>query len=82
MNNSHKNARMTLLGRAEMVRRIREEGQRLAAVASGFGISERTARKWLMRFEKEGPAGLENPSSRPWMVTNCIGEPWLASIER
>jgi transposase InsO family protein len=81
MNNPHKNARMTPLGRAEMVRRIRE-GQPLAAVAFGFGISERTARKWLGRFEKEGPSGLENRSSRPRTVGNRTGEPWLTSIER
>ena len=52
MNNPHKNARMTPLGRAEMVRRIREEGQPLTAVAAGFGISEKTARKWLVRYAK------------------------------
>ncbi len=81
MNNPHKNARTTPLGRAEMVRRIRE-GQPVAAVAAGFGISERTARKWLERFEKEGPAGLENRSSRPKAIANRTGEPWLVSIAR
>ena len=81
MNNPHKNARMTPLGRAEMVRRILG-GQPLAIVAAGFGISERTARKWLARYRKEGPAGLENRSSRPRTVANRTGEPWLASIER
>jgi transposase InsO family protein len=73
---------MTPLGRAEMVRRIREEGLPLATVAAGFGISERTARKWLGRYDKEGSAGLENRSSRPRAVANRTGEPWLASIER
>lgn len=81
MNNPHKNARMTPLGRAEMVRRI-QGGQPLAVVAAGFGISERTARKWLARYRKDGPAGLENRSSRPRTVANRTGEPWLASIER
>ncbi len=82
MNNPHKNARTTPLGRAEMVRRIREDGQPLAAVAAGFGISERTARKWLKRYEAEGPAGLENRSSRPKAVAKRTGELWLVSIER
>ncbi|WP_442755908.1 helix-turn-helix domain-containing protein [Methylocystis sp. JAN1] len=54
----------------------------MAVVAAGFAISERTARKWLARFEKEGPAGLENRSSRPSEVANRTGEPWLVSIER
>lgn len=65
MNNPHKNARMTPLGRAEMVRRILEEGRSITEVAAGFGISERTARKWLGRWRSQGPAGLENRSSRP-----------------
>lgn len=65
MNNPHKNARMTPLGRAEMVRRIVDERRPVADVAAGFGISERTARKWLARWRSEGTAGLENRSSRP-----------------
>jgi transposase-like protein len=63
MNNPHKNARTTPLGRAEMVRRIIEEGRPVAEVAAGFGISERTARKWVARWRVAGPAGLEN---RAW----------------
>jgi transposase-like protein len=57
MNNPHQNARMTPLGRVEMVRRIVEEGRAVAEVASGFGVSERTACKWLARFRSEGAAG-------------------------
>ncbi|MDJ1159960.1 leucine zipper domain-containing protein [Chelatococcus sp. SYSU_G07232] len=58
MNHPHKNARTTPLGRAEMVRRIVEEGRPVVEVAAGFGISERTARKWLARWRAEGAAGL------------------------
>ena len=47
MNNLHQNAWMTPLGRVEMVRRILEEGRPVTEVAAGFGVSERTARKWL-----------------------------------
>jgi len=65
MNNPHKNARTTPLGRAEMVRRIVEEGRPIADVAEGFGVSERTVRKWLARWRAEGPTGVENRSSRP-----------------
>ena len=59
MNNPHQNARTTWLGRAEMIRRIIEDGQPVREVARGFGISECTARKWLARFKAEGPSGLE-----------------------
>ena len=37
MNNPHQNARMTPLGRAEMVRRIVEERRPVADVAAGLG---------------------------------------------
>jgi len=45
MNNPHQNARTTRLGRAEMIRRVLEDGQPVREVARSFGISERTARK-------------------------------------
>jgi transposase InsO family protein len=82
MNNPHQNARMTPLGRVEMVRRIVEEGRPVAEVAAGFGVSERTARKWLARFRTEGAAGLENRSSRPASVANRTAEPWIDMMER
>ena len=81
MNNPHKNARMTPLGRAEMVRRIVDEGRAVAEVAAGFGVSERTARKWLARYRKEGAAGLENRSSRPASVANRTLDPWIDLME-
>jgi transposase InsO family protein len=81
MNNPHQNARMTPLGRVEMVRRILEEGRPVAEVAAGFGVSERTARKWLARFKSEGAAGLQNRSSRPASVANRTSEPWIDMME-
>ena len=82
MNNPHKNARMTPLGRAEMIRRIVDEGRPLAEVAAGFGISERTARKWLSRWRTEGTAGLENRSSRPLSAALDTSRYWRAAAER
>jgi transposase InsO family protein len=82
MNNPHQNARMTPLGRAEMIRRIVEEGRPVGEVAAGFGVSERTARKWLARFRAEGAAGLQNRSSRPVSVGNRTAEPWIDMMER
>ena len=82
MNNPHKNARTTPLGRAEMVRRIADEGRPVAVVAAGFGVSARTARKWVARFRAEGAAGLENRSSRPHVAAHQTGAFWLGAIER
>lgn len=81
MNNPHQNARTTRLGRAEMIRRILEDGQPVREVARGFGISERTARKWLARYRAEGPGGLDNRSSRPRTVANRTAEYWIGVIE-
>ena len=82
MNNPHKNARTTPLGREEMVRRIVEEGRPLIVVAAGFGVSERTARKWLARWRAEGSAGLQNRSSRPRTVANRLADAVITGIEQ
>ncbi len=57
MNKPHKDARTTQLGRAEMVKRIMDDGQPMALVARGFGISERTARKCVEGFKAKGACG-------------------------
>jgi transposase InsO family protein len=62
--NMHKNARLTPHGRERMVLAMRS-GQTPEAAAQAAGVCPRTARKWLKRFEAEGPAGLPDRSSRP-----------------
>jgi len=63
--NSHKNARLTHHGRAELVHRVLVEGQTASQVAASFGVCVKTVRKWVVRFEAEGTAGLCDRSSRP-----------------
>ncbi|MFN2349869.1 MAG: IS481 family transposase [Thioalkalivibrio sp.] len=63
--NNHKNARLTLHGRALLVRRILEHGLRPDEAAQAMGVSVRTAYKWLKRFRQQGEAGLTNRCSRP-----------------
>ena len=63
--NSHSKAKLTPLGRAEMINRILRLSQPVAKVAAYFGLSERCAYKWLARFRAEGFAGLQDRSSRP-----------------
>jgi transposase len=62
--NYHQNARLTIQSRAELIRRILA-GASLREVSEGFGISTRTAAKWLRRFREQGAAGLRDRSSRP-----------------
>ena len=47
------------------MRRVLVAGQVPKAVATAFGIDVKTVRKWLARWRAEGPAGLEDRSSRP-----------------
>ena len=63
--NIHKNARLTLFGRAELARRIVTDGQPVAEVARAFHVCCKTARKWAERFRRSGEAGLSDHSSRP-----------------
>jgi len=63
--NIHKNARLTAHSRAELVRRVLEEGQSRTAVALAYGVCLRTVGKWVGRFRSEGLAGLADRSSRP-----------------
>jgi transposase len=67
----HQNARLTRLGRAELVRRI-AEGQPVAGVAAALGVTPKTVRKWVARFAGEGCAGLVDRSSRPRRLHGAI----------
>ncbi|MSU70185.1 MAG: hypothetical protein EXS39_05310 [Opitutaceae bacterium] len=61
----HLNARTTLRSRADIVRRVRREGQAVKAAAAAFSVCPKTVHKRLARYQAEGPAGLRERSSRP-----------------
>ena len=63
--NVHKNARLAPRGRAEIVRRVVEQGQTSKSVATDLEVCERTVRKWAARFRAKGSEGLKDRSSRP-----------------
>lgn len=63
--NTHQNARLTVHGRALLVRRVLEHGLRVTEAVQAAGVSVRTAYTWLKRYREAGPAGLHNRSSRP-----------------
>jgi transposase InsO family protein len=56
---------LTPHSRAELVRRVLVEGQPPMSVATDMGVSVRTVRKWVARYQAEGEAGLADRSSRP-----------------
>jgi transposase InsO family protein len=80
--NMHKNARLTVHGRALLVRRIVEEGWRVAAAAAAAGVSVRTAYTWLARWRSGGARMLEDRSSAPGRCPQRLPGETVAAIER
>src|SRR5439155_6291558 len=62
--NVHKNARLTVRRRQELVTRL-EAGEPLKHLARVFAVSPRTVRKWRARYQDAGVAGRADRSSRP-----------------
>jgi transposase InsO family protein len=62
---THVNAKFAPAGRAILIARVIEDGRPVAHVAKEMGISRQCAHRWVRRFREEGPAGLEDRSSRP-----------------
>jgi transposase-like protein len=62
--NTHQNARLTVWGRAEAVRRLLQDGEPVALVATALHVSPRMLYKWRSRFLTEGPVGLPDPLPR------------------
>ena len=65
MNNYHKNARTTVFSRELIVKRVRQEGEKVSEVARQFGVSRQTVYKWLTRHRQGGATALHNAGSRP-----------------
>jgi transposase InsO family protein len=76
--NSHKNAKLTARGREEMIRRM--EFAPAAQVAKGFGVSLRTARKWMSRYRQGGTVALADKSSRPRRCRSKLTERALGRV--
>ena len=76
----HANAPLSPKGRQVLVDRIQREGLPVQDVAESLGISERTARKWLARYRREGAAGLIDRSSAPNVVANRTDEQTIEAI--
>jgi transposase InsO family protein len=62
----HRNAKLTPLGRVEMIRQLEDTGCSARAVATARGVHEKTVRKWRRRAQEEGSDfRLLDRSSRP-----------------
>src|SRR5271167_4850191 len=70
----HANARLSLKGRELLIDRVEDAGWSLSAATESAGISDRTARKWIVRYRAEGAGGLLDRSSAPALVANRTDE--------
>ena len=78
--NAHKNARLTIAGRKLLVERIAVMG--LTPAAEAAGVSLRTARKWLRRFQIGGIEALVDRSSRPRRMRSSMDEAEIKRVEQ
>jgi transposase InsO family protein len=78
--NVHKNARLTPRGR-EWIVTLSARGQTPQAISRAVGVCPRTVRKWIKRYEVEGPAGLRDRSSRPARLHRPTPQPTVERVE-
>ena len=70
--NIHKNARLSLARRIDLVQDITQRGLSACQAARLHGVTPPTARKWLGRYLAEGEPGLLDASSRPAISPRAI----------
>ena len=78
----HPNAVLTPEGRRRMVRCVLDQGWSVEATAERFQVDAKTVRKWRDRFVDEGPAGLQDRSSRPRRSPNRTAASWRRQVIR
>lgn len=70
--NIHKNARLSLARRIELIQDITVRGLPASQAAELHGVTPPTARKWLGRYLVDGESGLLDASSRPKLSPRAI----------
>lgn len=78
--NVHKNARLTVVRRLELVKAVLDLKVCIRAAAMEAAVSVTTARKWIARYRALGPAGLSDRSSRPLRSPRAIAPQQVLSI--
>lgn len=78
--NIHKNARLTIVRRLEMVQAVLERKLTYAGAATAHGVSVPTVRKWVGRFLRQGEPGLRDASSRPQVSPRAIASKTALAI--
>lgn len=64
----------------DFVERAVKPGARISALCREYGVSRETGYKWLNRFKREGPEGLEERSRRPQTAPLATAEELVAAV--
>jgi transposase InsO family protein/transposase len=76
----HANAKLSVKGRELLIDRVEVAGWSLTQAAEAAGVSDRTARKWLQRYRRDGQGGLIDRSSAPTTIANRTDERRIEAI--
>jgi transposase InsO family protein len=77
---THSYAALTPRARLRLARLIVDHGWSPARAAERYDVSWRTAAKWAARYREEGPAGMNDRSSRPHRQPNRTPAPMVRKI--
>jgi transposase len=78
--NIHKNARLTLRQREDLVRDLLQGGLSRQAVAAKYRVSVRTVAKWVARFRAQEQLGLQDRSSRPHVSPRAVSPEKITAV--
>lgn len=82
MDNYHHHARLTIVRREELAKRVLEGRLSLKEAEAEFKLSRQSAAKWVRRYKEQGVAGLKDRSSRPHRCPRRTPEERHMEIER
>jgi putative transposase len=68
--------------RYELARAVVARSDSVAEVSRRWGVSRKTAYKWLLRYRREGLKGLEDRTRRPARVPRRTAPYWLERLRR
>jgi transposase InsO family protein len=77
---SHANAALTPRAREKLARLIVDDEWPIARAAERFQVSWPTAKRWAVRFEERGRAGMQDRSSRPRRLPTKTAQPTVRKI--
>ncbi len=81
MDNYHHHARLTIVRREELAKRVVEGGLSLKSAMAEFKLSRQSAGKWVRRYREQGVAGLKDRSSRPHRSPRGTSKERIMEIE-